>query len=192
MQAPKGSSSKFDMTKVIAEDNYKAILIHIIDVGTQTVSTPKFGEQKKRTIIFGFEIPTVKIEREGVEYPLVLSSKYTFSMYKQSLLRKVVEGILGKKLSDEDAEKFDFSSLIGKGCMVQIVHNSGYANINTIISLGKSEKIEQPENECILFSMDEFAPNKFEQLPDRQKKIIMASDEWSSKQEQDLDFDPGA
>jgi hypothetical protein len=81
---------------------------------------------------------------------------------KKSFLRYDVEAIIGRDVVDADKKK-GFNALIsGKSCLVDIVHENGYANVKTVMSM--------PEGMPILTADPEADPPE-DYLPDYVKKM---------------------
>lgn len=54
--------------------------------------------------------------------PFIVRRSYTASLDERSNLRKDLEGWAGKALTDVQAEALDLETLIGKNCLLQIIH----------------------------------------------------------------------
>lgn len=50
-------------------------------------------------------------------------------MHSKSKLRRFVEGMLGTVLFDKEAGNFDFESLLGQECMLNVVHEEKNGNV---------------------------------------------------------------
>lgn len=139
---------KFDKGEerpILPEGNHLARLYSVVEIGTVPVA---YREEPARQIRLTWELPEETAEFDGVQKPLVIGNKYTASMYKESKLRKIVEGMTGK-LDDKEADDFDLQTLLGKACMLNVVHTVGkngktYANVASAAPLPKAIK-EVPE-----------------------------------------------
>lgn len=126
---------------ILPEGNHLARLYSVVEIGTVPVA---YREEPARQIRLTWELPEEIAEFDGVQKPLVIGNKYTASMYKESKLRKIVEGMSGK-LDDKEADEFDLQTLLGKACMLNVVHTTGkngktYANVASAAPLPKAIK----------------------------------------------------
>lgn len=121
--APKQERKEFELVK---QGTQVGILYAITHLGTQQTTFKNQDGTFKNAykIRLSFELPNLKkIFKEGEpEKPMVISNKFTLSMFEKSKLRPIVEGILGISLKDEEADRFDLESLLGKPCLVNIKH----------------------------------------------------------------------
>ena len=88
----------------------------------------KFQGQEKtqKKVRLTFELPTeLKVfKEENGEQPCVLSKEFTLSMHEKSGLRKFLQNWRGKAFTDEEAKKFDITVLLGKPCMLSVIHKT--------------------------------------------------------------------
>ncbi len=108
--------------------------------------------------------------KEGAEpQPFSMSQEYTLSMNEKANLRKVVSSWLGVKLSDEEAEFFDTELLVGKECLLTIVHTTKgdktYAGIQNVTSLPKGMICPAPINKTSIITWENMSPTDFDSLP---------------------------
>jgi hypothetical protein len=104
-------------------------------------------------------------------------------MHEKASLRKYLESWRGKRFDDEQAKAFDVTVLIGKACMVNIVHiisNKGttYADITAITPLPKGLECPPQINKTFILSYDNFDHEGFEKLPDYIKNKVKSSAEY--------------
>lgn len=123
-----GDSKKVENVEKIPTGMHLCIISGIYDIGTQST---KFGE--KRICVISYEFPQIlRVFYEGEEArPKMLSNRYTFSMAESANLRKDLQMILGRQLSDTEAMSFDISSVVGMPALANIVHSpcGKYENI---------------------------------------------------------------
>jgi hypothetical protein len=187
----------------LEQGNYVARCYSMIQIGT--VEEEYLGEKKtSHKVRLTFEFPTeqkVFKEEKGIQ-PYVLSKEFTLSMHEKASLRKFLEAWRGKAFSEEEAKKFDVTKLIGKPCMINVIHKeSKNGNLNASISNvgGMPKGLECPAqiNETQILSYDNFDVKLFESLPDFLKEKIKSSKEFSMldvevnqdvKQESDSDL----
>jgi hypothetical protein len=136
----KGGSADF---KPVAAGTYIAVCDMVVYLGVQPGSG--LYPQPKPQVYIRFELPNERIEfeKDGKKQtgPAVLGKTYTASMNEKANLRHDLESWRGKSLTDEEAEAFDVSAILGKPCMVNIVHTvkgeKTYSNIAAVMGLMK-------------------------------------------------------
>lgn len=183
IKAPFGEKKE----KILApQGNHVARCYNLIHIGHVLVEYN--GEQKEQDKVrIGFELPTVKHEFDGEKKPMVISKEYTLSMHEKANMRKLVEGILGQGLLDQDAESFEVEDLIGKTCLLYIKHDTNqrgdkYATIVSASPVPEGMPIPEPYNQPnILNYTDKWDQEKFDKLPDFLKDKMRGSNEYMKK-----------
>ena len=176
------------LVKPIPAGLHVAIAYLVADLGTHKDAT--FGGLKHKLVI-GFEIPDqrIELEKDGkkVNLPRAISARYTLSLGEKANLRRDLESWRGKPFTAEELKAFDLKAILGAPCQLLIVHNVGkdgetYANIQTIVPLGKGATKPKLENPPMWFSFEELTPsdNLPEGLPEWIAKIVKESEEWKS------------
>ena len=171
----------------IPAGTYVGILFSIIDLGSHQVMT-KDGEKIRPKIRFTWELPGKTKEINGVAKPLIISGEYTNSMYQNSRMRPVIEGLLGAKLRDDEAANFDieaFSSLLGTAILISIVESEDgkYTNVATVAPMVSGMPKPKQFNENVLFEIGTSSEEDFMRLPEFIRKKILASEEYAPKGE---------
>jgi len=91
-------------------------------------------------------------------------------MHEKSNLRKQLESWRGKKFTDEEAENFDVSSILGATCMLSVVEtvkgDKVYANITSIGALPKGFPKQTAENKLVYFSEGDENSDEITALPE--------------------------
>jgi hypothetical protein len=172
--------------EIVPSGNHVATCYQVIDLGTvegQWEGKPTF----KRKIRLSFELPNelrVFSEEKGNQ-PLVKHRDFTFSMHENSVLRPFIQSWIGKTMSDDDARKFDFSSLCGMTGLLNIIHKNidgnVYANINTMTPLMSGMSAPAPINPQVVIFLDNFEDfnwDGYNALPEWMQKDIAKSPEW--------------
>lgn len=147
------------------------------------------GQQKlQKKVRLTFELPTeLKVfKEENGEQPCALSKEFTLSMHEKSGLRKFLQNWRGKAFTEDEAKKFDITVLLGKPCMLSVIHKvsttSGktYAEIGGVSTLMKGMTIPEQINPTFEFSVLEWNTEKFEKLPQFIKDKILKSVEYQA------------
>lgn len=152
-----------------------AICVRLTDLGTQH-SEYNGQSQVKNQILVTWELPNEKMD-DG--QPFLCSHFYTNSLHEMATLRAHLESWRGRAFTEAEAEKFDLMNLLGKPCMVSIIHtDKGKAKISAVMALPKGTVVPQPHNKLTAFWLDEFSQDAYDEVSDGIKKIIEKSDEW--------------
>lgn len=140
-------------------------------------------------IRIGFELPLELHEfKEGeTPKPFVVSEEYSFMMGKKSKLRPIIEGIIGVMLTDQEAYSFEINDLMGRVCMVNIVHTltkSGtlFPKIASTASLPKGMESPDPFNKPFFLDYEEnWNEEAFNNLPEFIREKMQSSHNYQRK-----------
>jgi len=168
----------------IPAGNYVARCYQMIHLGT--IQEIVMGEPKTlNKVRLSWELPTeMKVfKEEKGEQPCSISQEFTLSLHEKSNLRKFLAGWRGKDFTEEQAKAFDITVLMGKECMLNIIHKPSkngkvYANISSCSTLPKGLKCPAQINPSFVLSYDEFDEEKFNSLPDFIKDKMRTSTEY--------------
>jgi hypothetical protein len=165
---------------------YVARCYSMVHIGT--IEDSFQGEKKiLNKVRLSFEFPTetkVFKEEEG-ERPYVLSKEFTLSMHEKASLRKMLEGWRGLKFTDEEAKSFDITKLLGKPCMIGVVHKTKddgkvYAELSSIAGMPKGLTCPDQVNPRFEWSWSEPKKADFDALPDWLKDKMKRSKEYAA------------
>lgn len=157
----------------------------IFCIGTQEKEWK--GETKRiKQVILSFELPDERIKikdketGEEKDLPRAISQTYSLSIGPKSNLRKDLVNWRGKDFTKEEEDSFSLKNVLGKSCMLQIIHKPKegggvWANISTFMSLPKGQKHETPENPMICWNIGD----PIDGVPAWILKKAMSSDDWS-------------
>jgi len=170
---------------------YVARCYRMIEIGT--IKEDYMGQEKQQQkVMVTWELPTelaVFDEAKGEE-PYAVSKTYTLSMHEKANLRKDLESWRGKGFTEDEANKFDISVLVGKPCLLSIQlqqskSNPGrsYTVISSISPLMKGQECPPQINETKILSYDNFNWELFDNLSDYTKDKIKSSIEFQMLQE---------
>lgn len=137
---------------------HKAICYCVCDLGTQDVTYPGKPPQATHQILLQWELPDCRMDfeedGEKVSKPRVIGMTYTFSSYiKANLAQHVISWTGG---CDDD---FDYESLVGKPCLLNVVHqkakssNNTYAKIAAVMPLPSGMTTDGLENPTIFYDI---------------------------------------
>lgn len=156
-----------------------ATCYRVIDLGTQLVSDFKGGTKKQHKITISWEIANEAM-KDG--RPFSIHKQYTLSSSEKANLRIDLQSWRGVPFSDADFGKFDIGVLIGKSCMLGVVHESKngdtFANISSIMKLPKGTVAPALINPTVYFSLNTFDQAIYDSLGDKIKAKIAMSPEY--------------
>lgn len=173
--------------ELVPVGNHLAICYQMIEIGT--VEEIVMNEKKiLKKVRIGWELPneTKVFNEEKGEQPFVMSKEYTLSMHEKSTLRADLKSWRGKDFSEEEAKAFDITKLLGKPCMINVIHKPSkdglktYSQISAITGVPKGMTVPPQSNRTICLSYDNFDENEFNALPDFIKDKMKNSIEYAA------------
>jgi len=171
--------------ELIPAGNYVARCYSMIHIGTITETI--MGEEKvMNKVRITWELPTELrvFKEENGEQPMVISQEFTLSMHEKSNLRKFLESWRGKGFTEDQAESFDITKLLGVPCMINIIHKEAkkgneYALISNVSAMPKGMECPPQVNPNFEFNYeDKFDEKALESFPDFIKDKMKSSDEF--------------
>lgn len=190
-----GSAAEFEP---VPAGSHIAICDIVADIGLQPGSS--LFPKPKQQVYIRFELPNERIEFEKdgkrVVGPAVIGKTYTASMNEKANLRHHLESWRGRQFTDEEAESFDVSAILGVPCMLTVMHTQKdgrtYANIAGIgpIPKGINSKDLRAELPTLLYAAPDNTAT-YSQLPkwlqERIDKQIVAEPEVQTEPQQQPD-----
>ena len=151
----------------IPEGTYLAVCYMLVDLGMQYNETYKTTSKK---LLVGWEIPTETIELEDGPHTRTISKQYTASLNENANLRKDLAAWRGRDFTEEELEAFNLRNVLGKSCMISIIHSKGtngntYANIQSIMALPKGMQPGKLTESTVILDLDEDPLDQVERLP---------------------------
>ena|SRR3990167_2711606 len=163
------------------EGNHAAIVCGVVYLGTVT-ETYNGAEKDVEQIRLSFEIPA-ELRDDGAPF-VVSTMPITASTNKKAKFRALCLGILGR----EPGNDFDYDELLGKTCLVNIVHkpskkdeNVMYANITGTSPLPKGMEVPEAITEAFSFDINESPLGEIDKLPDFVQKKVMSTLEFKAR-----------
>lgn len=127
-------------------DNHPAVCVAVIDLGTQTQQKYQSQEMEQvHKVFICWELVDQKMA--AIARNFVIGCDYRLSMHEKAKLRKQLESWRGVKFAEN--EEVDLKSLVGKKCLLSVVHNTNtdgtktYANVDNVTKLHKDIKCPQ-------------------------------------------------
>lgn len=157
-----------------------ARVFRIVDLGTQEVTYQ--GEKKNiAQIEIAWEFPNQLhvFKEENGEQPLLVTQTYSKSLGDKAKLRLHLN-TWGVNLEDDE---FELKDLFDTPCFVSVAHNKAdngqtYANVTGTMALPDGLTAPDPIKPRILFSLDEFDSDVYDQLPEFLQDKIAKSPEY--------------
>ena len=113
---PKENQTEFELPP---SDTHVATCYRLVDIGTQKVEwqgTVKF----KHKYMISWELEAKMTDGR----PFSVHKRYTFSTDQKASLRQDLESWRGVPFTPEDLGKFQMANLLGKSCLIGIVHTT--------------------------------------------------------------------
>lgn len=169
--ATKPDAQKNKEFKLVPAGTHMARCYQFIHLGHVPNTFPGATSPTVNKIRLTWELPDemVTFNEEKGPQPFSMSQEYTLSMNEKANLRKMVESLFGQKLSDEEAENFDTELLVGKPCLLTIVHTTKgdktYAGVQNVTSLPKGMPVPEPVNKSNIITWENMSTEDFNNLP---------------------------
>jgi hypothetical protein len=167
--------------------NYVARCFQIIDLGTQ-VEVYNGDTKEQHKIRISWETPTeTKVFKEELgEQPYIVSQEYTLSLGDKANLRKMLVSWRGKDFTEEELQGFDILKLLGKPCMIQVIHKTSksgnqYITIGSVANLPKGIECPEQINPSVSLSFENWSDEIFNTLNDFIKDKIKDSKEYQQR-----------
>ena len=183
MKLSTGGGKEFEKP---APGTYPARLYRLIDMGTQESTFG--GETKyKRRLLVSWELVGTKMQ-DG--RPLTIHKSYTASMHPKATLRADIEAMIGRSLTDDEAENLDLEALIGRACLVGVKHSKcgKYANVSSLSIPMKGQDITEAQNDPVVFFLDEPDWDIYDSLSEGMRAKIALSPEFKAARGDEVPF----
>ncbi len=143
--------------------NHPAVLIGLIDLGTQTEKFQGQEERSVRKVFLTWEIPGEKTE-SGRSH--VIGREYTLSFHEKAALRQLIESWRGKSFAE--GEEFDISKLLDQACMLTVLNEDSnkrtFAKIKNVAAMPKGMAKPKATLPTISFNLEDNHPSEFPEV----------------------------
>ena len=177
--------------QICPEGMHIARCYQIIDLGTTEQGGNFPGKKRKVQFLFETPLETAVFNEEYGEQPYYVRAMYTLSMHEKAILRRDVMSWIGRSMTDKEAQSFNIFNLLGKPCMVNVVHatkgENTYANIKAITPLPKGMSCPDAINEQLVFTPSIPDMEVFKKLPEFIQDKIKESDEFVMYMESNME-----
>jgi len=175
-------------------DTHVARCYSVVDLGTHTETSAKYGTKTNRKLRLSFELPleTHTFKEEYGPQPLSVHKEYNFTLGEKATLAIDLARWFNKPVTPDT--DLDLEKLLGKTCMVTVenkVSAAGrkYAKVNSVTSVPKGLTVPSAVNPTTYYdvTMGMQCP-QFQSLPQFLQDRIASSEEFSPPSE-DKDID---
>ena len=162
---------------------HAAICFRLIDLGTQQVDWQGTTKHQHK-VMLSWELPTELIPTGDMAgQPFTVHQRYTYSSHEKARLRLDLESWRGQAFQDHELAAFDMQKLLGKPCLLGIIHDTNdgktYANIRSLSRLPKGMEPPKPVNATVYFSLAYPDWKVYDSLSDSLKATIARSPEYA-------------
>lgn len=167
----------------ISEGTHLAICNMLIDLGMQFSETYKTSSRK---VLIGWEIPDETIELDDGPVPRNISKRYTASLGEKAILRGDLESWRGKAFTDQELAGFDLHNIVGKNCLINVVHSKGqngkvYANVGSVMALPRNMAPGKLSEPPVVFDLDTDPLEMVDALPKWIGELIKKSSSYEER-----------
>lgn len=176
---------------------HAANCVWVIDLGTQHEEfqgKPKILHKVRLTWELS-DTRAVFDEAKGEE-PFFVSRDYTLSLHEKAALRHDLESWRGAPFSEEQAKGFDVEKLLGKSCLISVIHKksetSGKVNakITGVSAIPKGMAVPKLINPTVFYTVDMGNNAIYKKLPEWLQEKIAECDEWKTDESADQGREP--
>lgn len=165
--------------------NHLARCYAMIEIGTIKEESGIYAGKEQHKVRITWETPHECHDFGKGMQPFSISKEFTLSMNEKATLRKMLESWRGKSFTDEEANRFDITKLLGVPCMINVIHKtsakgSTYPDISSIATLPKGFEAPAQINPNFVLSFDNWNQSIFDGLPDFIKTKIKSSKEYAA------------
>jgi len=157
---------------------HPAVCTGIIDTGTRW--NEKKQKLERKLVIQFVTDKLMPADDEGKQRPYLVQHWSNFSMYGNSYLRRDICSWIGKRLPDDEAESFDFASLVGKTAMLNIsLSDDGkWSNVQSVNPLPEGMNAPVVTDAPILIDLSAPDEAMINRLSDKMQARIRSSNEY--------------
>lgn len=157
------------------EEIQRSVIVELIDLGMK--ENKKYNKIQRQLAITFELVDDLMVNEKNKGLPFHLTEFPSHNMGGKATLRAIVHAVLGKQISDEEAQNFDVKSIVGKSVMVQVYYKpkpdgNKKASIASYSPVHKSMKNIRNVSPLKLLVLSEFDHEVYDSLPEWKKKLI--------------------
>lgn len=190
--AKEKTESSFDP---IPEGTYTGVCNMLVDLGVHY--NQSFGTKSEKVLI-GWVIPDeTYVNKDGKTVPRSLTQEYTNSLSKKSNLRPMLASWRGKEFTAEELEGFSLRNIVGKACLLNIIHKQTKAGkvfsaVAGVMRLPKGMQSPELADTPILFDFDTDSLDQLEALPEWIRNKVKQSETYMDRASAQIQGDVAA
>lgn len=130
--------------------NHPAVMVAIVDMGTQTVDGYQGAPAKdQHRAYLVWEL--VGEPAAGTSRNHTIGIDMNLSLNEKAKLRKWVEAWTGKPIGDGGG--FDISTLLGKSCLLNVIEKNGYPKVDGVGAVPKGMAVPSAQNKPVAYTL---------------------------------------
>lgn len=148
--------------------------VKIIDLGTQH---GEYNNQptRRNQVLVVWELPKEIVD----EKPVTASAFYTNSLGKNANLRRDLELWRGRGFTQDELDRFDLQAILGAPCLLTVIpKGEDKTKVGGVSGLPKGMECPPQITPSFAFWLDEFTPERFNELSTGIQDIIKRSEEF--------------
>lgn len=158
-KAAKGDGSDFPKAP---PGNHPAVLVALIDMGTQTVDGYQGGPSKEQHRAFMlWELVSEPIDSNSNH---LIGLDLNVSLNEKAKLRKWIEARTGKPIAE--GTEYDISQELGKPCLLNVVEKNGYPRVEGMSGAPKGMTFAKHKRGLFSWTLEDFDKEGKVDLPD--------------------------
>ncbi len=125
---------------------FPAVCVDVIDLGmVENKYDPEADPKQKVRLVWQLD----ENDKEGK--PFMVKADYTASLHEKATLRKTLAAWRGRDFTQVELFGFDVESVLGAGCLLSVVHNTGsrggtFANVASVMKLARNMTAPTPRD----------------------------------------------
>lgn len=124
--------------------SFPAVCVDVVDLGlVENKFDPDAGARQMVRLVWQID----EDDKDGK--PFMVRADFTASLHEKAKLRKTLSAWRGRDFTPAELFGFDLEIVIGQGCVLSVVHNTGskggtFANVAGVMKLAKGMKAPDP------------------------------------------------
>ncbi len=158
-KASKGGDGNFEKAPA---GNHPAVLVALIDMGTQTVDGFQGGPSKEQHRAYMVWELVSEPDSNGKNF--LIGMDLNISLNEKATLRKWIEARTGKPIPE--GSEYDISKELGQPCLLSVVEKNGYPKIMGMSGVPKGTAVPKPTKALTTWTLDDYGSAGKIDLPD--------------------------
>jgi hypothetical protein len=160
-RATKSSEGGGDFERAPA-GNHPAVLVALIDMGTQVVEGFQGAPSKEQHR--AYMVWELVAEQDSSGKNFLVGHDINISLHEKAKLRKWIEARSGKPIPD--GVEYDLSSELGKPCLLNVVEKNGYPKVDGVSGVPKGTTVAKAKHAPVSWELEQYAGSGNIEVPD--------------------------